>query len=126
MEKPKILIVEDDYDTQLFYKLFLRKFYHLEFCRNDTLFYELIYENKFNLIIMDIAIKGQKDGLELTKELRKMENYKNIPIICLSAHVLQQDRENALSAGVNIFLEKPVRNDILLKTISNLLNVESK
>ncbi len=126
MGKLKFLIVEDDYDTQLFYKLFLGKLYDLEFCRTDTAFYELIYKNKFDLVIMDIAIKGQKDGLELTRELRTMENYKDVPVICLSAHVLQHDKEKAYSAGVNIFLEKPVGNHILLNTISNLVKSESK
>ncbi len=119
MENIKILIVEDDYDTQMFYKLFLGKLYDIEFCRTDIAFYEMIYKNKFNLIIMDIAIKGQKDGLDLTRELRSMQNYKNVPIICLSAHVLQQDKENAYLAGIDIFLEKPVANELLLTTILN-------
>ena len=121
MESTKILIVEDDYETQFFYKLFLGKLYDIEFCRTDVAFYELIYKNKFNLVIMDLAIKGSKDGLALTRELRSMENYKDVPIICLSAHVMQQDKERAYLAGVDIFLEKPVRNEKLLDTISNFI-----
>lgn len=120
MGKIKILIVEDDNDTLLFYKLFLGKLYNLETCKSDTAFYELINKNNFDLVIMDIGIKGQKNGLDLTADLRSMEKYEKVPIICLSAHVLPQDKKNAYSSGVNVFLEKPVENKLLLKTIKEL------
>ena len=71
---------------------------------------------------MDIAIKGSKDGLQITEELKNSEQYKNIPIICLSEHVLDRDKKRAYEAGADVFLEKPVKNDKLLNTIKKMVS----
>ena len=121
MEKFKILIVEDDYDTLMFLNLFLGKKFDIETCRSDEEFHEVITKWCYDLIIMDIAIKGHKDGLQITKELKNSPEYKSIPVLCISAHVLERDRENALNAGVDKFLAKPVSNHILMETINEMI-----
>ena len=73
---------------------------------------------------MDIGIKGDKDGLYLTREIKNSAKYKSIPVLCLSAHVMQQDKKNAYDAGVDAFLEKPVQNETLLRNIWTLLGTE--
>ncbi len=122
MDKSKILIVEDDYDTQLFLKLFLRKNFDVEVCGTDETLHELLKKSKFDLIIMDIEIKGQKDGLQITRELKNSPKYKDIPVLCISAYVMEHDKRNALEAGVDKFLAKPISNNILMKTILELLH----
>ncbi len=122
MDRNKILIVEDDFDTQLFLNLFLGRYYQVDICNSDSEFYSLLESNKYALIRMDIAIKGSKDGLQMTKELKSTERYKNIPIICLSAHVLDKYKKNAYEAGADIFLEKPVKNYKLLNTVKELIS----
>lgn len=124
MVKPRILIVEDDFDTQIFLRLFLSKHFEVDICRSDEGFYSKIKEIKFDLIIMDIGIKGDKDGLYLTREIKNSAKYKSIPVLCLSAHVMQQDKKNAYDAGVDAFLEKPVQNETLLRNIWTLLGTE--
>jgi CheY-like chemotaxis protein len=121
MNKSKILIVEDDNDTQKFLKLFLGKKFEIEVCNSDITFYESIKNTKFDLIIMDISIKGSKNGLQLTKELKNSENFKYIPIICLTAHIFDADRKNAYLAGADLFLGKPISNDLLLQTIESFI-----
>ena len=106
MDRPKILIVEDDSDTQLFLSLFLGKHYRVDICKSGIDCYSLLKRNEYRLIIMDIAIKGSKDGLQITEELKNSEQYKNIPIICLSEHVLDRDIKSAYEAGADVFLEK--------------------
>ena len=124
MIRSKILVVEDDYDTQIFLKLLLGKKFDLEICRTGEEFYEILGNCGYNLIIMDIAIKGHKDGLQITREIKNSDSYKNIPILCLSAHVLESDKENALNAGVDKFLAKPVSNQILMETINSMILVD--
>ncbi len=120
-ELKKILIVEDDKDTQMFLSIFLGKKFALSFCGSEVGFYENLSKSKYDLIIMDISIKGKKDGLQLTSELKTSPEYKFIPIICLSAHVLERDKGNAYDAGVDYFLEKPVGNNLLLSKIEELI-----
>ena len=124
MEKDKILIVEDDYDTLMFLNLFLRKRFMIESCRTDGGFDDLIKKSRYDLIIMDIAIKGNRDGLQLTRELKSSDSYKDIPVLCLTAHVMEQDKQNAFEAGVDYFLPKPVTNSILMNTIVSLLETK--
>jgi CheY-like chemotaxis protein len=126
MIKPNILVVEDDKDTQKFLKLFLGRKYEVEVCNSDITFYELINIKKFNLIIMDISIKGSKNGLQLTKEIKSSEKFKDIPIICLSAHIFDRDRKNAYLAGADMFLAKPVSNDLLCQTINSYIKSDQK
>ncbi len=120
MDKSKILLVEDDIDSQIFLKFLLKK-YELYICNNESDFYRKLNQHSIDLIIMDIAIKGRKDGLQLTREIKQNILYKNIPVLCLSAHVLEIDKQNAFNAGVDYFLEKPVSNAKLLEVINGFI-----
>lgn len=115
--KPRILITEDDSENQRFLKMFLRKNFITDICDSDVTFYENLKKNKYDVILMDISLKGNKNGLELTRELKANPDYSDIPIVCLTAHAFKKDIENALNAGVDIFLTKPVDNHLLMKTL---------
>lgn len=116
-KKPNLLIIEDDYENQKFLQIFLKRNFDLEICDNGDAFYEKLKEKKFDIILMDISLRGKKDGLQLTRELREMDEYKSTPIVGLSAHAFQRDKDNAYQAGVNVFLTKPVQNDVLMDTL---------
>ena len=115
--KPHLLVVEDDYENQKFLEIFLKRKFDLKICDSAETFYKLIEENDFDIILMDISLRGKKDGLQLTKEVREMDKYKKVPVVALSAHAFQKDKENAYQAGVDIFLTKPVQNEVLLETL---------
>ncbi|MHB8338436.1 MAG: response regulator [Ignavibacteriaceae bacterium] len=122
VKKPKILITEDDFENQRFFEMFLEKNFDVEICDSDQTFYEHLKKTKFDVILMDISLRGKKNGLELTKELKQTPGYENIPIVCLTAHAFKKDRDSALEAGVNVFLTKPVENHILMETLLGVLN----
>src|SRR4030042_5796830 len=100
-DKPKLLIVEDDYENQKFLQIFLKRKFDLQLCDSSETFYAKLKNFKFDIILMDISLKGKKDGLQLTEEIRKMPEHKNLPIVGLSAHAFQKDKENAYRAGVD-------------------------
>ncbi|HUX60505.1 MAG TPA: response regulator [Ignavibacteriaceae bacterium] len=121
IKKPKILITEDDFENQRFLKLFLKKNFDVYMCDSDQTFYECIKDTKFDVILMDISLRGKKNGLQLTKELKETPGYEDIPIVCLTAHAFKKDRDTAMEAGVNVFLTKPVENHILMETLLGVL-----
>ncbi len=123
--KPKLLIVEDDYENQKFLQIFLKRRFDLEICDSAETFYEKLDQHKFDIILMDISLRGKKDGLQLTREIREMEEYKNLPVVGLSAHAFQRDKDNAYKAGVDVFLTKPVQNDVLMDTLVRTLEEKS-
>lgn len=115
--KPKLLVVEDDIEISRFLQKFLQKHFDIRNCDSSDTLYERLKHDKFDIILMDIALSGKKDGLQLTRELRGMEEYKDTPIIALSAHVFDKDKDNAFNAGIDQFLAKPVANKKLRDTL---------
>ncbi|MFH1197273.1 MAG: response regulator [bacterium] len=124
-KRPKLLVVEDDYENQKFLQIFLKRKFELELCDSSDTFYEKLNHSKFDIILMDISLRGKKDGLQLTKELRELPEYKELPIVGLSAHAFQRDKDNAYNAGVDVFLTKPVQNDVLMDTLVKTLEEKS-
>jgi len=125
VQKPRLLIVEDDYENQKFLQIFLKRKFDLQICDSEETFYEKINEYEFDIILMDISLRGSKDGLQLTREIRESEKYKHLPIVGLSAHAFQKDKDNAYNAGVDIFLTKPVQNNVLMDTLLKTLEKKS-
>ena len=125
VQKPRLLIVEDDYENQKFLQIFLKRKFDLEICDSSDTFYEKLDKAKFDIILMDISLRGKKDGLQLTQEIRQMDEYKDLPVVGLSAHAFQRDKDNAYNAGVDIFLTKPVQNDVLMDTLLRTLEKKS-
>jgi len=73
-----------------------------------------------DLILMDVSLPGI-DGHETTRRLRQNPNCRHIPIIALTAHAMERDREAALNAGCDDFDTKPVDFKRLLGKINKLL-----
>ena len=122
---PRLLIVEDDIENQKFLKIFLRKKFEIDICDSSESFYRKLKEKDFDVILMDISLRGTKDGLQLTREIRIDSKFCNIPIVILSAHAFQKDKDNAFNAGVDVFITKPVQGQILLESLRNVLKQKS-
>jgi two-component system CheB/CheR fusion protein len=75
----------------------------------------------FDLILMDVQMP-EMDGLEATQEIRKMEvnRDRRMPIVALTAHAMERDRERCLAAGVDAYLPKPIRMEELAAAIAEL------
>lgn len=80
-------------------------------------------KEKFDLIFMDIQMPNMS-GYEATAHIRTIEKTKNMshtPIIALTANVMQEAQDKALSAGMDDFLVKPFRKDDLMKMLTKWL-----
>ena len=119
--KPLVLIVEDDSVNQMTIKIFLRNLYNTFIADSAERALEIIKNNKVDIILMDISIKGNKNGLELTKELKASKEYSKIPVIALTAHAFDTDRENSIKAGCEEYISKPFLKEVLLETIGRFL-----
>ena len=73
-------------------------------------------EQTFDLILMDIQMP-EMDGMEATRELRALEQYKDTPIIAVTAHALGTEQEKIRISGINAYLTKPIDENVLLSTI---------
>jgi signal transduction histidine kinase/DNA-binding response OmpR family regulator len=78
---------------------------------------------KIDLIFMDILMEDL-DGLQTIQIIRKKEKNSNIPIIALTANVFEEDKKQALNAGANDFLPKPVEEKDILIVLEKYLQIE--
>jgi len=73
-----------------------------------------------DLILMDIQLPGIS-GIEAIKALRADPATAGIPVIAITASVMQQDRQQIVNAGFNAFIEKPVNLRNLLDTVQQAI-----
>jgi DNA-binding response OmpR family regulator len=119
--RKKILVVDDDELTQDFFKLLLSSRYEVLTCGKVNDFYTQIQNNGFDLILMDVFLKDLKDGIQLTREVKMSEKFQNIPVFLITAQNSSKDRYEALEAGANRVLTKPIESKMLISCIDETL-----
>lgn len=107
----KILLVEDEPDTRELVRLTLELDGH-EVIEAGTAEDGVARAHAAcpDLILMDLSLAGKFDGLEATKRLRADRAFDAVPIIALTAHALESDRERSLAAGCDEHWTKPILN----------------
>lgn len=118
LEDNTILIVDDDIRNIFALTSALESFgANIEVARNGLEAIEKVNSlPQINLVLMDIMMP-EMDGHEATREIRKLEKFKDLPIIALTAKAMKDDRDKCLEAGANDYLAKPLDIDKLLSLI---------
>jgi len=116
-----LLVVEDNLDNMSLIEDILEdEGYHVLKAVDAEQGIRLLDYESVNLILMDVSLPHMS-GLEATQILKKIEKYKSIPIIILTAFAMDSDHKAALSAGCEAYLTKPINEERLLATIQELL-----
>ncbi|NLE33763.1 MAG: response regulator [Bacteroidales bacterium] len=115
-----VLIVEDDPHSQLYFTKLLAGLYDTAVAESAADAWDLLHERTFDMVLMDISLKGDEDGLSLTRRLRTEEEFKKIPIVAVTAYAFPDDRTRALDAGCTDYLPKPVSSSDLHRKIAEL------
>ncbi len=121
----KILVVEDNLINQKVVVRFLEKTkkYEVRIANNGQEAIEKLQQESFDLILMDLQMPIM-GGYEATRHIRDKQSQgllPYIPIIALTAHALQSDREACLAIGMNDYLTKPIDPILLYDTIEKTL-----
>ena len=119
----RILVVEDDAETQGFMKILLGRRYEVRLASSGEEMRRILETegSDIAMVLMDLSLKGGEDGLQLTRALRADATWRKLPIVAVTAHAFPADRQNALAAGCDAYLEKPIDNHTLLRTIEKFL-----
>jgi len=114
-EGRRVLIVEDDVRNIFALSSVLEpKGAKVEIARNGLEAIAHLQKNPgVDLVLMDIMMGGM-DGLQATREVRKLPQFAKLPIIALTAKAMADDREQCLAAGANDYIAKPFDVDKLL------------
>lgn len=122
MSTKKILVVDDQEMIRKLVKMTLasESFEVLE-ARNGTEALETAQKETPDLIILDVMMPGELNGIEVCKQLREIPVTKESVILMLSAKTQAVDKEEGMFAGATDYLVKPFSPEYLLKMIGEYL-----
>jgi len=118
-KKKKVLVVDDDMATRKIAELFLRGEIELESASNSKDATDMITNNLYSLVLMDISLGKGISGVEVLKNLRVLPQYKNVPVIAVTAHAMVGDKEKFLASGFDDYLSKPFGKNDLINKVHN-------
>ncbi|MBD3347310.1 MAG: response regulator [Chitinivibrionales bacterium] len=120
----RILLVEDNFTNQQVAMAMLKKLgIPAEAVTNGIQAVEALKSKHYDLVLMDVQMP-EMDGHTATREIRNLKfeipNY-DLPIIAMTAHAMQGDREECLAAGMNDYIAKPIEPNALEKVLEKWL-----
>ena len=121
----RILYVEDNPNNALLVQRILAAEGHQLLVASDaTIGWETAVTHQPDLILMDLHLPGEMNGLELTQRLKQQPGLQHIPIVALTAHDSVEVETAALAAGCSGFLRKPADLRQIRQTLQTFLNGE--
>ena len=125
--KAKLLIVDDEPLALQILEDYLSKIPFLQLVKATTNPIEaltLVQMSNVDLVFLDVQMP-ELDGLQATRVLRERERERpganSTPVIAMTAHAMQGDREKCLAAGMDAYVSKPIRPEELFAAIEQVL-----
>ncbi len=116
-EGANILVVEDNEINQEIARQLLQKVgMRVSVASLAREAFDALEQQHFDLILMDIQMP-EMDGLEATRYIRRFEKFANLPVVAMTAHAMERDRQLSLAAGMNDHLTKPINPTEFYRTI---------
>ncbi len=118
-----VLVAEDSLINQRFIRALLEQYGHrVTVARDGRQVVQALEQQEFDAVLMDVQMP-EIDGYQATQEIRQREiaSGKHVPIIAMTAHAMQGDRERCLAAGMDDYVAKPVRASELFAAIQRVL-----
>ena len=124
----KLLLVEDNAVNQKVALAMLGKLkLTADIANNGREAVEAVEKQDYDLVLMDCQMP-EMSGYEATEAIRKKETEENtshLTIIAMTANAMEGDREKCLESGMDDYISKPIKLDILKKTLSQWLETEN-
>ncbi len=117
----QLLLVEDDRINVDVINLFLRDYCNVDHSSSALEAIEMVKARKYDAILMDINLKGMT-GLDAVKIIREMDEYRETPVIAVTAYAMAGDRKRFLSQGCSHYLAKPFSKKELIDLLEIVLN----
>lgn len=113
----KVLLVEDNLVNQLVANKLLESMQaKVVIAKNGQEALDTLALETFDVVLMDIQMPVM-DGLTATQYIRAQTQYRQLPIIAMTAHAREEDKQQCLDAGMNLHIAKPISLDALRESI---------
>ncbi len=120
----KILLAEDNLVNQQVALGFLQVDKHaVSVVKNGLEAFDACRNQQFDVVLMDMQMP-EMDGITSTMKIRELgEKWSKLPIIALTANAMSSDIEKCYAAGMNGFVSKPVKSQVLMREISRVTGI---
>lgn len=119
-----VLLVEDNQVNQLVARTILQKLgYAVTIANNGKEAIAQVNMQEFSLVLMDCHMPVM-DGFEATRSIRTDSRFQSLPIVAVTANVLEGDREKCLRCGMNDYMTKPYKRHVLVAMMAKWLTAE--
>jgi len=116
-----LLYVEDDSLNREIVSMFLKDYFLVDTASDSSEALDKINKHNYAIILLDISLCKGLNGIELAREIKKIKNYKNVPIIAVTAYALREDENRILSSECTHYISKPFTKTTLLEKINTAL-----
>jgi len=124
--KIKILIAEDAEETRDFLKVLLETQLVEVICvENGLEALNLLKSEKFDLIFLDISMPVM-DGVQTVTTIKANDNFKDIPVVALTAHAIIGYKEKYLNYGFDAYITKPINDSVLFSCLEKFVLNEKR
>ena len=112
-----ILLVEDNKVNQIVAtKILNTKGFQIDVAPDGLQAVKMVKQKNYALVLMDIQMPVM-DGIQATCAIRSDAQYESLPIVALTANAMEEDRQRCLAAGMNDFIAKPIKPEVMFRTI---------
>ena len=127
MQKLKCLIVEDSLIVKQLIEYTVSKIEGMEVdhAENGLLALKKMVRNRYDIIFTDINMPVM-DGLKLISKIRKDTVHKDTPIVVITTESSREECQKALELGADVYITKPIKEQVLLKVILEILEKRQK
>ena len=122
IREARVLLVEDnEINQQVASEILQGAGLIVSLANNGQEAVDAIQENQYDVVLMDVQMPVM-DGYTATREIRKDRQFKDLPIIAMTAHAMAGDEAKSLQAGMNGHVTKPIDPDQLFSTLQKWIN----
>jgi CheY-like chemotaxis protein len=130
MNEATIVVVDDDAIQRRLYKLLCERYnWPVQVFETSQQLWQVLEQDgsAVGLLLMDWSLKGES-GLDCIRSLRKLtaDRMRRLPIIAVTAHAMQGDREICLAAGADDYLAKPFSLESFYAVVSKWLSLSQE
>ncbi len=116
-----VLCVEDNEVHAELLRYYLKPYCTVDHAGQVDQVLPMVNNKQYDLILMDIHLGEGKNGMDLCREIRKIERYRSVPVTAITGYVSPEEQDQVLQAGMNYYLAKPFNKEELLSLLREIL-----